>query len=591
MVVTVVGKSELIEMIGFAFFGTVSLRGKASTYSKLYVELQFNYNGEKFLIKRKVSDATLSIYDENTKQYVSISTSTSGVNSKIISLFGYDYNIYVLSNYCPQGKLQYFSELTPAKRLQFIDKVSGIEDAKELVAYLNEKRKELNNKINLVKDLITEPTINPSIDLELDYDHLILEIDTKENSLNQLYKELDELRSSILPIPKRPYDLSNDCFTLASFTEEDIEEFVNILDEYKLIEKQIDSFGSRKEFLRGLIIPSLYDNGIVSAETIKAYLNQAMINSLNSITISCPSCTNNFSIDSLKNHEHNYPVRHLSNYLEFIEKYLQEYENILHELPIAIEARKSLVERFKRYPSQIDICYPYVVHNAVREARDAIKSYEEVINEISTSLAHNASINMQISSIQDQISSILLDQKSNKDLRDLYTTYKIERDIYKKELSLYLDALEKYNEFKIEYDLCISLIKECNIITEKIKLETIPLINHYASTYLNTMTKGVMSSIKVTDTYDLLVDNVSINLRSGAQKDLSSLAFRLSLGQSIILGMLPLFIGDEIDQAAGEGLTHDISEALDKIAENYQVILITHKSPENFENYNIINLG
>ena len=35
-------------MIGFAFFGTVSLRGKASTYPKLSVELQFNHYGSKF---------------------------------------------------------------------------------------------------------------------------------------------------------------------------------------------------------------------------------------------------------------------------------------------------------------------------------------------------------------------------------------------------------------------------------------------------------------------------------------------------------------------------------------------------------------
>ena len=136
------------------------------------------------------------------------------------------------------------------------------------------------------------------------------------------------------------------------------------------------------------------------------------------------------------------------------------------------------------------------------------------------------------------------------------------------------------------------MIKEINEITSNIKLETIPLINHHASSYLNTMTKGVMTDIKITENYDLIVDGFQINLRSGAQKDLSSLAFRLSLGQSIILGMLPLFIGDEIDASSPTEVANDITSALETMSDNgYQILMITHKDISNLENCNIIDLG
>ena len=102
----------------------------------------------------------------------------------------------------------------------------------------------------------------------------------------------------------------------------------------------------------------------------------------------------------------------------------------------------------------------------------------------------------------------------------------------------------------------------------------------------------VMTDIKITENYDLIVDGFQINLRSGAQKDLSSLAFRLSLGQSIILGMLPLFIGDEIDASSPTEVANDITSALETMSDNgYQILMITHKDISNLENCNIIDLG
>ena len=100
-----------------------------------------------------------------------------------------------------------------------------------------------------------------------------------------------------------------------------------------------------------------------------------------------------------------------------------------------------------------------------------------------------------------------------------------------------------------------------------------------------------MNNIEITDDYDLIVDGYTINVRSGGETDLASLAYRLSLSQSIITGMLNLFIADEIDSSGGENDSNDIIEALDIISDKgFQIIMVTHKDTTNLENVNIIQL-
>ena len=81
------GKSEILEMIGFCFFGVCALRDKSTSYKKLEVSLYFNYLNEKFLLERKINDAKLKLFNEKSKTYSEIVVGTTPVNNKIITLF------------------------------------------------------------------------------------------------------------------------------------------------------------------------------------------------------------------------------------------------------------------------------------------------------------------------------------------------------------------------------------------------------------------------------------------------------------------------------------------------------------------------
>lgn len=588
------GKSELIEMIGFAFFGTCALRGKSTTYKGLYVELQFNYLNETFLIKRKINDASLNIKENNT--FKEVANSTTGVNNRIISIFGYDYNIYLLSNYCQQGKLQYFSELTPAKRLQFIDKVSGIEDAKELIDWLNVRRKELKVSLDTLKEMLHKPKISSKVNLDLDYDELLNSLKEDYTSLKDLYTELDRTRSTKKSPVIRLNPLSDTDLKLSQITKEQEETLIVKLNTHFQLLDTIDNLRDQKRSLLKGIHKDLLASKISDTKEVKDALNQVMVNSLDDLVLTCPKCNHNFDTSEIKTSSHllhSFSVKDLSLYLDYLSDDIQtQLKDIENNLSQAIDDHNKLLQEDCLLADELYDQTPKMLIASIKRASDLYLRWKEAEDSYEQVIQFNLEVEDQVKAVQTKINSLLIEQQANATLRSEYIALKTEKDIYLAQLSLYNESQSKNLILTEQHDIIVKMIKEISEITDKIKKETIPLINHHSSNYLNTMTKGVMTKIEITDTYDLIVDGSAINLKSGAQKDLSSLAFRLSLGQSIILGMLPLFIGDEIDASSPVEVANDITDALETMSQSgYQMILITHKDTSNLENCNIINLG
>lgn len=588
------GKSELIEMIGFAFFGTCALRGKSTTYKGLYVELQFNYLNETFLIKRKINDASLNIKENDT--FKEVANSTTGVNNRIISIFGYDYNIYLLSNYCQQGKLQYFSELTPAKRLQFIDKVSGIEDAKELIDWLNVRRKELKVSLDTLKEMLHKPKISSKVNLDLDYDELLNSLKEDYTSLKDLYTELDRTRSTKKSPVIRLNPLSDTDLKLSQITKEQEETLIVKLNTHFQLLDTIDNLRDQKRSLLKGIHKDLLASKISDTKEVKDALNQVMVNSLDDLVLTCPKCNHNFDTSEIKISSHllhSFSVKDLSLYLEYLSDDIQtQLKGIENNLSQAIDDHNKLLQEDCLLADELYDQTPKMLTASIKRASDLYLRWKEAEDSYEQVIQFNLEVEDQVKAVQTKINSLLIEQQANATLRSEYIALKTEKDIYLAQLSLYNESQSKNLILTEQHDIIVKMIKEISEITDKIKKETIPLINHHSSNYLNTMTKGVMTKIEITDTYDLIVDGSAINLKSGAQKDLSSLAFRLSLGQSIILGMLPLFIGDEIDASSPVEVANDITDALETMSQSgYQMILITHKDTSNLENCNIINLG
>lgn len=572
------GKSELLEMIGFAYFGTIALRGKATTYPKLEVTLQFNYSGIKYKIIRTVKDGSISIGSE-----VKANT-TTGINSYIISLLGYDYSIYTLSNYCQQGKLQYFSDLSPANRSKYIDKLNGIEDAKSFSTYLKDTKRTLKASVDAYKALLRPPE-DLDIDMDLDYERELSELPIASDAVSSLTQQLSTLTSTLKPVPKLPVKPKIDLLEL-----DDYESVLNKYKEYISIEGNISDieneiYNLKHQFNRKVLSTTL------SLDRAKCDLEYALKNSLVSVDLSCPSCSHTFNTDVFKSKD-------------FVSQYsISELESIILWLDSDLQAKLkglekdvSVLEKSLTLLGIDDICDKYPTIDAFTRAYSSqSKDYEYylyLVDEIKKTEEDNQAIRSTIEEVNSLIQDSISSQKSIVDKQRELLRCKSEKDVYVRLFSIYTEAVLNTESIQSKIDIIDTLLEKISSIVDSIQKESLPAISNIASMYLERLTRGVLHKIVVTDTYDLLVDGIPINVRSGAQKDLSSLAFRLSLGQSIVHGILPLFIGDEIDAASTPEVSAYIRKALQELSlDGTQIIIVTHKDTTNYDNCNIIDLG
>lgn len=585
------GKSLILECISFSFFGTVALRDSSSSYKKLETILIFNYLGSKFKIERKVSDANFYMFAEDIKDWIKLVNGTTPVNNKIISLFGYDYNIYLLSNYCEQGELQSFSKMTPAKRLAFIDKISGVEDAKELAVFLENRKKDLKKEIDTLSKLIVPlPDIDVTllaVDFEKEIDKLIAEKDLlhfKYIKSIELEGKLSTLNSEINFSKKEneKYDYVVKLYPKLYDLDRAIEEQLELLQQKEKLKNQLKLI-QNKYYMYDLNSLTITEKELLQYIVDLEYQN--LVNEkkklLDCPVVECPSCANTFlynhldlqqydHIDlsfkftsNLKIKEPQLLLNYFQNDRETYTKLREEYNSIVINEELITKKDRLLFD----YKSCLDLCT--IIYNKSMELIDLKAQYTEVFDK---------DINSRVIKITDEI-NLLYKNKNEVEfylkLKEALSKSNTQLTKMKKELKTIIDVLDKVKEF-----------------STKIKTETLPLINYHASVLLNQMSDSVLNKIEITDSYAILVDDKNINVRSGSEKDTASLAFRLSLGNSIIAGMLPLFIGDEIDAASKLERTLLITNVLQNLSKkNYQIILITHKDTSNFEDCTIIDLN
>lgn len=598
------GKSLVLESIAFCFFGTAALRDVAASYKQSEATLIFNYLNKKFKIVRKVNDAILYLKDNGIWSKVVVGTTP--VNQQIISLFGYDYSIFILSNYCQQGELQSFSKMTPSKKIAFIDKVSGIEDAKEFIKFLEDRKKYLKAEISAISRYVIPPLFSEDVlYLSLDIDKVLEDLHTKKQSVishnikritleNNLLKLKNNLSNFIIQNKKTDHVFNQ----MLVDHNNDLESIKTNHTSYLLLTMRLESI--KKEINK--IETTNYISDFNMTDTVAdvenyienlEYNKQVDIktNLLESQVVDCPNCSHSFSVA----HEELSKYAHITNKKEILKtyKYPQEVlyflKNIQKPYKALLDIKKDLItdiSKFKSYFQNFEKITPAEFSSNLDNYYASITSF--TMKKLQYELEIEAlelEINQQVESDTNKLSNEITEEIYK------YTKIKTEVEIYNKAKELFDKASESLLKLKTEFNFITNLIAQATEDTFKIKKAAIPLINYHASVLVNSMTDSVITKVQITDSYDILVDNKNINVCCGSEKDTASLAFRLSLGNSIILGMLPLFLGDEIDAASKMDRSVLMTEVLQNMSElGYQVLLITHKDTSNFENCNIIDL-
>jgi DNA repair exonuclease SbcCD ATPase subunit len=113
------GKSELLEMILYALYGSSALRGAASDYKDLEVTLTFKVKDQIYIVDRskKTSLSEVEIKADGTTSITVVANSKTAVNTAITEKLGYTLDVFNKINFSKQLESTAHSSATKSARL------------------------------------------------------------------------------------------------------------------------------------------------------------------------------------------------------------------------------------------------------------------------------------------------------------------------------------------------------------------------------------------------------------------------------------------------------------------------------------------
>ncbi len=153
------GKSTVLEMIRYAFFGSRALRRPMSDYKGLSVVLEFTLKGVGYKVTRSSALTLLATLDGTN-----LATGTTPVNQAIANLFGYGLAVFDIANCCGQNQVMLFSDrMQPGDRKKLIDQTVGLSAIDDLAAELNAEALAIGKEITFLDQRLGEaPPQEPS---------------------------------------------------------------------------------------------------------------------------------------------------------------------------------------------------------------------------------------------------------------------------------------------------------------------------------------------------------------------------------------------------------------------------------------------
>lgn len=591
------GKSEALDMIAYALFGTSALRTAASEYKNLEVTLTFKVGSSTYIVDRSKKTTLVEVVTIKDKIEVKdIAVSKSAVNLAIIDLLGYNLDVYNKLNFSKQLEGSAFANATKSGRIDLINKINGVDEANSLETFLDKKRKSLKSEIKGLN--LTDKLTNLSFVPNREFDKLGSEaLQELSKQSVEIFNEITMFEKIITAFSMIP-TLDTDLQTLAEIilhetykhpiTDVDqtliehIEAVRDLSNQSAALKAQ---FIAEQNYIKKHAVYSTKSYGFIEANEVE---DAAAIHANNKIyaqkeallakgQISCPHCLSEFPLmaaaleafKDIKYRNSDYTeeeVRKGKIYIEMHQETVLTYElnartlmdsiaSVERVLPLydlkALESKLQIIER----NTQQQFKYTSAVEQFNKQFKDTLH-----IEEIQELLLKNKKVLNELSSKRSEI------------------------EIYQKEQAVYnsaKDAQEKLETFVKErsekIDAFENLIAESKRIKLEIQNNCIPTLNKQASKVINKMTGGEHFSLTLSDSFELLLDGKSITGYSGSAQVTANVAFRVALIEMFYKKTFPLFIGDEIDSFADSTRASHIHDSLKKLAEDgYQVILISH---------------
>lgn len=550
------GKSLIVEAIRYALFGTAALRGAATDYKDLHVELDFTVKDRNFRVVRRKSKAEL--YEDG--DYPQSATGTKPVNEAIQSILGYDLLVFDVANACNQGQVEALSNMRPAERKSMVDKTIGLDVLDRVIEFCgqetNIKRREaaaFERALVVPQEPVEPEGYKPSFEIE---DGLRV----AEEGLGAY----NQLKGSLTHAPEKPVRPTSckikDKLTVLHQKQKDREH----------IERKIEN---EKVTLRGLRLPHLSEEEIDGLEA--AWHDYTLWTDMQALLAlgenECPKC----------GHHWPYEAERLKTYEGVVEVpkpavTLQEAMQQRSLLP-NIDLHEEIKRKIEKLEASLED------HPDQTEAIILRRKYETDLANYEVTLDSWKSFNEGLAERQEKLKFLEGIEQKVVELRRLYQ----KAEIYERDKARYNRELHAYQQNKAAHQ---QLIDEANDYAEarkniqalklRVKTHLLPSLNKVASILLNQMTGGERSDVFIDENFEITIDAQTILTLSGSGKAVANLAIRIALGQILTNRVFSVFLADEVDAAMDDERAAYTADALRRLTDNVgQVILVTHKNP------------
>lgn len=613
------GKSLLVEYMSFAVFGSVALRGKVDDYKDLSITVWLSVKGKDYKIERTTKNCKL--YDS---QGTLLCTGTKPCNIKIISLLGYDYNVYKMGNYAAQLDILGLGNMKPSERKTALDKTLGIGIIDKLIKYTNDKALEFSHEEKAIRGLLIDPGeepvapegYRPILQIAQDYENVKTDLrgykifqameepvepENPDNKYSETIRNVEASEISNTITLRKEYETKLLQFADAvkpKYTRPELEEMI----------KQNKAYQEYQQYLAKTDFFSRQEKPIFTQEELDEEKRKKDVWDIYHLELTkfnigkqtCPKCGHIFSsqmaeptpppfeepklsFDGLQRQQQLINYQNEFNKIPKVEECVKpilqsvETSNLLCDWDMYDQKEKEEAEisaKMADLPNytleDLQVRLNYERDRAEYGPRkENYEGYKETYEKMAAEYA-----NFQLTDLETKLNKLAI-------LYHQCQEYETQKKIWDVQKSDYDRAKERADTFAREggrYKKAAENLKEMKV---KIKGYVLPSLQKVSSHLLSDMSDGLFNEITISPDFDILVEGREINLFSGSEQAMINLALRLGLGQVLTHKVFSVFIGDEIDASMREDRAQLTANCLKKISKYInQVILVSHRDIE-----------
>lgn len=255
------GKSTIFEAIFFALYGELKTKGykevvrnaNATSKDPVVVELEFEYEGVDYSVRREFRGKTLSANAKFFKADELVTTGAKEVTTSIVNLIKMSKDAFLHTLFASQKELTSLSSLKNEDRKKMIRKLLGLEKIDFIEKELIEKSRELKREITAFAEfLMPQDEIEQKKKQKEEYELLEKELkqkqDTKTKHLDETtLKSLDSKKA--LDLLQQTKDKKQDLFSKCELLKSTINSHLQNSDKLK---QELESLDLKQKELKGL---------------------------------------------------------------------------------------------------------------------------------------------------------------------------------------------------------------------------------------------------------------------------------------------------------------------------------------------------